>query len=110
VLSFNLKGGNTSLHPLRTSNVRSDDNIFSNISTKFTNFEVWSLGLRLELQIPSLGLGVFDEVSVSKYLLGLSLEGYGLDYITGYSTTTGILSSLCYLTNSLAQTRVNIRQ
>jgi len=52
----------------------------------------WSLGL--EFQVSSLGLGFFDkvsvssrifnQVSVSKFLpgLGLSLEGYGLDYIT----------------------------
>jgi len=32
---------------------------------KCTNFEVSSLGF--ELQVSSLGLGVFDEVSVSKF-------------------------------------------
>jgi len=29
-----------------------------------------------------LGLGSFDEVSVSKLYPGLGLEGYGLDYVT----------------------------
>jgi len=43
--------------------VRSDDDIFWKISAKCTNFEVSSL--RLELQVSSLGFGVFDEVSVS---------------------------------------------
>jgi len=36
---------------------------FTRISTKCTNFEVSTLGL--ELQVSSLGLGVFDGVSVS---------------------------------------------
>ena len=46
---------------------------------KCTNFEVSSLGF--ELQVSSLGLGVFDEVSVSKFWPGLGLEGYSLDYL-----------------------------
>jgi len=37
---------------------------FKKNSAKFTNFEVSRLGLSLELQVSSLGLGVFDEVSV----------------------------------------------
>ena len=42
----------------------------------------WSLESRFRTS--SLGLGVFDEVSVSKFWpgLGLGLEGYSLDYIT----------------------------
>jgi len=45
--------------------------------------EVLSLGLSLEL--PGLGLGFYDKVSVtvSKFEPGLGLGGYGLDYITG---------------------------
>jgi len=45
---------------LKKLEVRSDDDIFF-ISAKCTKFEVSSL----ELQVSSLGLGVFDEVSVS---------------------------------------------
>ena len=63
VLSFNLKEGKCLFPPLRTPMVRSDDDNFWKISAKCTNFEVTSLGL--ELQVSSLGLGVFDEVSVS---------------------------------------------
>ena len=47
---------------LKKFQVRSDDNIFFN-SAKCTNFEVSSLGLGL--QVSSVGLEVFDEVSVS---------------------------------------------
>ena len=49
--------------PLRTPMVRSDDDIFWKNSAKCTNFEVSNLGI--ELQVLSLGLGVFDEVSIS---------------------------------------------
>jgi len=47
--------------PLQTPMVRSDDDIFLKNFGKMHKF--WSLGL--ELQVSSLGLGVFDEVSVS---------------------------------------------
>ena len=36
----------------------------------------------LDLELPGLGLGFYDKVSVSKFEPGLG--GYGLDYITGY--------------------------
>ena len=45
-------GANARFHPLRTTMVRSDDDIFWKISAKCTNFEVSSLGL--ELQVSSL--------------------------------------------------------
>ena len=44
--------------------VRSDDDIFFN-SAKRTNFEASSLGLDLQVSSLRLGLGIFDEVSVS---------------------------------------------
>jgi len=44
--------------------VRSDDDIFFN-SAKCTNFEASSLGLDLQVSSLRLGLGIFDEVSVS---------------------------------------------
>jgi len=50
---------------------------FSKNSPKRRNFEVSRLGLCLEFQVSS--LGIFDEVSVSKFW-----PGRGLDYITGH--------------------------
>jgi len=35
-----------------------------------------------EFQVSNLDLGIFDEVSVSKFYPGLGLEDCGLDYIT----------------------------
>jgi len=40
----------------------------------------WRLESRSRMS--SLSLGIFDEVSVSKFQPGLGLKGYGLDYIT----------------------------
>jgi len=53
--------------------------------------EVSSLGLEL----PGLGLGFYDKVSVSKFEPGLGLGGYGLDYITGYKIINVYKPSLC---------------
>ena len=59
---------------------------FWKISAKSTNFEISSLGLGIfdEVSVSnfSFGLGIFDESSVSKFEWGFGLEGYGLDYIT----------------------------
>jgi len=52
--------------------------------------EVSSLGLEL----PGLGLGFYDKisVSVSKFEPGLRVGGYGLDYITGRNTAVEIIN------------------
>ena len=65
---------------------------FFQIWAKCTNFKVSSLGLEFQVsRISSLpiDLGIFNEVSVSKFSPGLRLEGCGLDYITEPNTHEG---------------------
>jgi len=62
----------------KNSNERWCDVFLKNFA-KISIFEVSSLGLAF--QVWSLGLGVLDEVSVSKFQPGLGLESYGHNYI-----------------------------
>ena len=63
---------------------------FNKISEKCTNFEVSSLGL--ELQVSSLGLGVFDEVlvSISVYSRNFNQDSVSVSKVT-VSTTSLVL-------------------
>jgi len=65
---------------------------FQNISAKRTNFEVSSLGL--ELQISSLGLGVFDKVSVSVSSRNFNQVSVSVSKVM-VSTTSLMLRSRC---------------
>jgi len=59
--------------------VRSDDDIFFKFRQ---NAQILKSQVSVSNFVSSLGLGVFDEASVSKFQPGPGLEGYGLSYIT----------------------------
>jgi len=90
------------------SEVMTSDDIFFKNSLKCTNFEVLCLGL-----------GVFDEVSVSvsKFEPGLGLEGYGIDTSLALSGVRrkfswgGFQSSKIFLCTKIeSMIRKNIKQ